>query len=199
MTDLVRGDGGGGSAPSPAGGKRERLIGGALQALHAQGVEGTTLADIAHAADVPVGNVYYYFKTKDELVQAVIGAHADEVKSRLAALEHHRTPKARLKAFVRMLTEERELAARYGCPQGSLCSELDKRADRPGVAAAELMRVPIEWAEGQFRLLGRRDAHDLAVHLLAVYEGSALLANTLREPDILSRQARRLDRWIDAL
>jgi hypothetical protein len=46
------------------------------------------------------------------------------------------------------------------------------------------MRIPIERAKEQFRLLGRRDAHDLAVHLLAVYEASALLANTLRDPGI---------------
>ncbi len=45
------------------------------------------------------------------------------------------------------------------------------------------MRLPIEWAEEQFRSLGRRDAHDLALELLAAYEGSALLANTLRDPE----------------
>ena len=48
------------------------------------------------------------------------------------------------------------------------------------------MRLPIEWAEQQFRSLGRRDAHDLALDLLAAYEGSALLANTLRDPGVLS-------------
>jgi hypothetical protein len=46
------------------------------------------------------------------------------------------------------------------------------------------MRIPIEWAKKQFRLLSRRDLHDLAVHLLAVHEASALLANTLRDPGI---------------
>ena len=61
------------------------------------------------------------------------------------------------------------------------------------------MRVPIEWAEQQFRALGRRDARDLAMSLLASYEGSALLANTFRDPGILTREARRLTRWIDAL
>ena len=59
------------------------------------------------------------------------------------------------------------------------------------------MRVPIEWAEEQFRALGRRDAHDVAVTLLAAYEGSALLSNTFRDPNILTREAQRLSRWID--
>src|SRR6201994_5188816 len=97
MTDLMPGHADAGHRPSPARGKRERLVDGAREALYAQGVESTPLADIAKVADVPVGNVYYYFKTKDDLVQAVIAAHADEIRSTLAEFEHHRTPKARLK------------------------------------------------------------------------------------------------------
>jgi TetR/AcrR family transcriptional regulator, transcriptional repressor for nem operon len=181
-------------------GKRERLIAAALQLLHQQGVERTTLADIAQAADVPVGNVYYYFKTKDEVIGAVIDAHVQQVKTTLAAIEaRHRSPKSRLKAFVREFTAQSELVAQFGCPLGSLCSELDKRVAVPGLPAAELMRLPIEWAEDQFRSLGRPDARDCAVDLLAAYEGSALLANTMRDPKILSGAARRLDRWIDTL
>ncbi len=89
--------------------------------------------------------------------------------------------------------------AQHGCPLGSLCSELGKRVKQPGLAAAELMRLPVEWAEKQFRSLGRRDAHDLALDLLAAYEGSALLANTLGDPAVLSGAARRLNHWIDTL
>jgi AcrR family transcriptional regulator len=197
MTDLI-GEGRDAVAP-PTGGKRQRLIEGARQVLHAQGVESTTLADIANAADVPVGNVYYYFKTKDDLVQAVIAAHTDEIKTRLASLEHHRTPKTRLKAFVRMLTDQRELAARYGCPQGSLCSELDKRDDDLSRSCPQLIRLPIEWAEQQLRAMGRRDAHELAVALIASYQGIALLTNTFRDPELMAREGRRLERWIDSL
>jgi TetR/AcrR family transcriptional repressor of nem operon len=197
MTDSVSGQA---TATGRRPGKRERLIAAALQLLHQQGVERTTLADIAQAADVPVGNVYYYFKTKDEVIGAVIDAHVQQVKMTLAAIEAlHRSPKSRLKAFVREFTAQSELVAQFGCPLGSLCSELDKRVTVPGLPAAELMRLPIEWAEDQFRSLGRPDARDCAVDLLAAYEGSALLANTMRDPKILSGAARRLDRWIDTL
>ena len=179
-------------------GKRQRLIAAASQLLHQQGAEKTTLADIAQAADVPVGNVYYYFKTKDDIIAAVIEAHVQEAKTALAAIDaSHRSPKSRLKALVEQYARQSELIALYGCPHGSLCSELDKRPGRPDFELADLMRVPVEWAQEQFRALGRRDAHDLAVSLIAAYEGSALLANTFRDPDILTREARRLSRWID--
>jgi TetR/AcrR family transcriptional regulator, transcriptional repressor for nem operon len=181
-------------------GKRERLVAAASQLLHQQGVERTTLADIAQAADVPAGNVYYYFKTKDDIIAAVVKAHVEQSKLALAAIDsHHHSPKSRLKALVGELAARGEVIVDYGCPHGSLCSELDKRPASPDFALAELMLVPIQWAEQQFRTLGRRDAHDLAVSLLAAYQGSALLTNTLRDPSILAREARRLSRWIDTL
>jgi TetR/AcrR family transcriptional regulator, transcriptional repressor for nem operon len=188
-----------GAAGRPPG-KRQRLIAAASQLLHQQGVEKTTLADIAHAADVPVGNVYYYFKTKDDIIAAVIQAHVQQSKAALASIgSSHRSPKSRLKALVGEYADQSEVIALYGCPHGSLCSELDKRPGSPDFALAELMRVPIEWAEEQFRALGRRDAHDLAVSLLAAYQGGALLANTFRDPNVLVREARRLSHWIDTL
>jgi TetR/AcrR family transcriptional regulator, transcriptional repressor for nem operon len=182
-------------------GKRERLVAAAVQLLHQRGIERTTLADIAQLADVPAGNVYYYFKTKDDVIAAVVAAHAEEVGSALAAIESRsRSPKGRLKALVQELASQSEIVARYGCPLGSLCSELDKRIDAPDFAGAKLMLVIIDWAEAQFRELGRgRQSRELAVDLLAAYEGSALLANTLRDPKVLSEASRRIDRWIDAL
>ncbi len=188
-----------GAAQQPRG-KRQRLIAAASRLLHQQGAEKTTLADIAQAADVPVGNVYYYFKTKDDIIAAVIEAHVELAKAALTSIDtSHRSPKSRLKALVAEYADQSEVIALYGCPHGSLCSELDKRSGPPDFAVAELMRVPIEWAEEQFRALGRPDAHDLAVSLIAAYEGSALLANTFRDPDILVREARRLNRWINTL
>jgi hypothetical protein len=47
--------------------------------------------------------------------------------------------------------------------------------------------------------LGRRDARDLAVEFIASYQGTAVLTQALRQPALLSREGRRLERWIDSL
>jgi TetR/AcrR family transcriptional repressor of nem operon len=180
-------------------GKRDRLVEGARRVLHEQGVQGTTLADIAEAADVPVGNVYYYFKTKDELIEAAIDAHADEIQTRLAEFERHRTPAARLKALPLSWTELADRVARYGCPHGTLCQELAKRDDGLDRRAAKLVALTVDWAEEQFRLMGKRDARDLAVGLIASIQGTMLLTSSFRDPEIMTRQADRLARWIDEL
>src|ERR1700722_16858166 len=86
-------------------GKRERLLAAAADLLYRQGVEKTTLADIAQAADVPLGNIYYYFKTKDAIVDPAVEAHVRGIKEMLASLDRrYRNPKGRLKALFRTMT-----------------------------------------------------------------------------------------------
>src|SRR5450755_1807209 len=179
--------------------KRDRLIAAARKTVHEQGAEHTTLAMVAAAADVPVGNVYYYFKTKDELLSAVIGAYDNSFVMLDAILARHRTPKTRLKALVRTWTAARERLARYGCPIGSLCSELAKHDNHITGEASAVLAHLISLAQDQFEQLGRRDARELAVALIASYEGIALIANTLRDPALIATEARRLERWIDSI
>lgn len=172
---------------------------GAQELVYQQGLERTTLADVAQVADVPPGNVYYYFKTKDDLVCAAIDAHVQDIEAMLASLDRHRTPQTRLKALIRAFMEQRDLVAERGCPHGSLCQELDKRDDELQQASRQLVGIPLRWAQDQFSLMGRRDAADLAVALIAAYQGVSLLANTLHDSDLMLREGRRLERWIDSL
>ncbi|WP_185844926.1 TetR/AcrR family transcriptional regulator [Nonomuraea sp. WAC 01424] len=180
--------------------KRRRLMAAAAQVLHEQGVERTTIADIAKAAGVPVGNVYYYFKTKDELVLAALSEHAGHLAELTAELDRLPDPRARLKAMVEAWVSRRDVAARYGCPTGTLAVELDKRAEGGlDVEAGRVVRLLLDWSERQFRELGLPDADDLALTFVGAYQGMSLLASALREPEIMSRQGTRLTRWLDSL
>jgi TetR/AcrR family transcriptional regulator, transcriptional repressor for nem operon len=187
------------SATAKQPGKRERLVESARDLFHEQGVHRTTLAEVAERAQVPLGNVYYYFKSRDELIGAVLDCYQEQAGALIQAFERHRSPEARLKALVRNWTDMRETVARHGCPLGTLCAELDKIDGGHDSDAAAVMALIVDWAEGQFRLLGKDDAYDLAVALFAGIQGAALLANTFRDPTILARQTRHLERWIDTL
>ncbi len=180
--------------------KRQRLMSAAARVVHQQGAERTTIADIARAADVPVGNVYYYFKTKDELVAAALSEHARELKTLTDRLDRLPDPVARLKGLVAAWVGQRELAARYGCPTGTLAAELDKR-DEGGldVEAGKVIRLLLDWAERQFRELGTPDPGELALTLVGAYQGMSLLANALRDPGVMERQGARLAGWLDSL
>jgi TetR/AcrR family transcriptional regulator, transcriptional repressor for nem operon len=180
-------------------GKRDRLIAAARETIYRQGIEKTTLADIAAAADVPLGNVYYYFKTKQDIVEAVVQSHLAQARGMLAALDDaHDSPRDRLKALFGALTQQADQIARYGCPHGTLCLELDKRADAPDLAA-RLLREPVDWAQRQFAALGCPDADALAIEVIARYQGAALLSSTFRDPALMIREAARVTTWLDTL
>lgn len=180
-------------------GKRQRLVAGAAELIHRHGVTATSIAGVARVARVPIGNVYYYFKTKDDLTRAVLAAQTEQVGAMTDELGLLRDPAGRLKALVSRWDQMREVVARYGCPFGSLASELDRRDDGLDREAAEPMRRLLDFAADQFQEAGCPDPRDLATTLLAGVQGSALLAAALRDPQLLTTQVGYLHRWIDAV
>lgn len=60
------------SAPNPSKGERtkERILQAALELFRELGYEATTMRMVADAAKVSLGNAYYYFASKDLLLQA---------------------------------------------------------------------------------------------------------------------------------
>jgi TetR/AcrR family transcriptional repressor of nem operon len=179
--------------------KRERLVDSARDLLYEQGVQRTTLAQIAERADVPVGNVYYYYKTRDELVQAVIESRIARNRKVLEELDRRTTPKARLKALAGTWVDAAPQVTEHGCPLGSLACELSKDGNELSAQGARMLREILDWMERQFRELGRRDAPALAVTMLGAIQGAALLASTLRDEELFHREIRRIRRWVDDL
>ena len=97
--------------------KRSELIRAATLLLHEQGFQRTTLADVAGAADVPLGNVYYYFKSKEALAEAVIASHQAALRERFASwAAAHRDPRMRLRCLVRAPLDSADRIIQFGCP-----------------------------------------------------------------------------------
>jgi len=180
--------------------KRERLLGAARDLIYRQGLAQTSLAEIAEESGVPLGNVYYYFKTKEEIAEAVVGLYREEVLVALHRLdEHEADPKRRLLLFIKRLGAHKSDIADHGCPVGSLCQELNKDKRPLSSKADEIIGAEVKWATAQFRLLGRSDAADLAVQLVAALQGISLLGNTLRSPAVIGRQVARLCDWVEGI
>lgn len=178
--------------------KRTRLIDTAVKLAHAQGYNQTTLADIAHESGVPLGNVYYYFKTKEALGEALVDKLASMYESLRETWDANEDPKARLGAFIQMTIDNREMLARSGCPIGTLCAELHKEGGPLAVHAATLFAKILTWLEAQFRRIGKTgtEARDLAAHVLSAVEGASLLTHTFHDPRYAVREANHLKDWI---
>src|SRR5579884_3092133 len=107
--------------------KRDRLIQTATNLVYQQGFHHTTLADIAQHAQVPLGTVYYFFKTKEAIGEAVVEHYLNDYRGRCQQWDSDLDPRSRLQAFIQAMLDGDEWLAQNGCPIGSLCSELHKQ------------------------------------------------------------------------
>jgi len=179
-------------------GKRERLVDSATALVYRQGIERTTLAQVAADADVPLGNVYYYFKSRDELLRAVVDARLDEIRGFLSELDSVASPQARLRALAQNWTTVADDVVMYGCPIGSLTVELNKHLGGARECGPLLLREVVDWAARQFRELGYADAEVQAESLIARIQGVALLASAFHDRSLLEREFSSIERGIRA-
>jgi AcrR family transcriptional regulator len=179
---------------------RQRLLRAAEKVTYRRGFDNAALADIAKEARVPLGNVYYYFKTKDDIGDAVVGERVARLRTLLQELDEADSPAERLCGFVQLKVNNREELARSGCPVGTLCSELHKQGGRVAKKSTALFAEALAWMETQFKALGKcADARGLAVHLMSALQGVSVLAHTFHDPGLIVGEAERLKRWIRAL
>lgn len=184
--------------PRPSDNTRARLVNAAKQLLYEQGMHNTSLAEIANQANVPVGNVYYHFRTKDTLISAVIQEHVDDLQRKFSRLDEINDPRERLKAFVRSKHDGAAYVTRYGCPYGSLSAEIEKAEGELPRQAATMLGTHINWVREQFAALGLGDkAEQYAVTFIAKLQGIMLLSNTFHSEELLHSQLRCIENWLD--
>jgi TetR/AcrR family transcriptional regulator, transcriptional repressor for nem operon len=176
------------------------MVKAAAELSYAHGFGNVALADIADRAGVSLGNLYYYFRTKASIGEAVIEQRCAEFEGMCAQWSAAPTPQDRLKAYVRMTADKREYLARAGCPAGSLCVELGKQEGPLADQASRPFSLLLTWIEEQFEALGHSQAKGaLARHLVASVQGICLLANCFRDASLVETEATILCNWIDAL
>ena len=127
--------------------KRTRLVETAMKLAYERGFRETSLADIAEAAHVPVGNVYYYFKTKEELGQAVVERRLAQFRELRQEIDQLSSPKKRLFAFVESIHGNREQLARGGMS----ARQLVFRVAQGGRRSREEIRSTLHRANGLAR------------------------------------------------
>ena len=178
--------------------KRSRLVAAAFKLFHEQGVNITTLANIAQLADVPLGNVYYYFKSKESIVLAVIDHQRRMLQQKFEELNLITDTKERLESLIRQTVDNSEQTASFGDALGSLCQELGKQGGHIAEAAAELLKEILLWCEKQFISLGKTEqAKSLALNLVSTLQGISLITLTFKNHDYLTQQSDYLIKWLN--
>jgi AcrR family transcriptional regulator len=180
--------------------KRSRLVSAAVGLAYQNGFGATSLADIAREAGVPLGNLYYYFKTKDEIGEAIVELRLAELSAQRKRWNEAGSPKDRLCACVQDVFENKDFLAEHGCAVGTFCSELHKAGGSVAARATEIFAQHLAWIESQFRALGKgKDSDGLAVQLLSAMQGVSILAHSFHDSGLVSTETKRLKSWIQSL
>lgn len=177
---------------------RTRIVEAADGLIQAMGYEHTAFADIAAAVGISRGNFYYHFRTKDEILAAVIEHRLAGTAAMLAAWEAEAPdPANRIRRFVRMLVANRSSIMRQGCPVGTLCQELGKLDHPAQPDAVRLFALFRAWLARQFAAAGRAgEADSLALHLLARSQGVATLAQAFHDEAFIRAEVARMEAWL---
>lgn len=177
---------------------RDHIIDAADQLFYQKGYEHTSFADIADAVNISRGNFYYHFKTKDEILDAVISVRLENTRKMLEQWEKEgELPEDRIRSFIHILIMNRAKIKRYGCPVGTLCTELAKLDHGSRAEANKLFTLFRGWLRRQFTLLGcSEDADTLAMHLLARSQGVATLANAFHDEKFIKHEVEQMCEWL---
>ena len=181
---------------------RADIVACARALFYEHGYDGTSFSQIVDATGLFRGNIYHYFKTKDDILGAVVERYLEDYRALLSRWEReHDEPRARLRAFVDMIVGRKAELVHYGCPIGSLNTELGKERRELQRVARGLFDLFRGWLAARFEELGRskQDADALALHLLGRAQGIAVISHVYQDAYLLEREASQLKDWIDRL
>ena len=178
---------------------RDLIIATADQLFYQHGFEHTSFAHIADAVNISRGNFYYHFKTKDEILAAVINLRLANTQAMLDKWYNEaKTPADRIRSFINILIMNQVKILQFGCPVGTLTSELSKLNHTALDDANQLFNLFRIWLKNQFRELGhKKNADKLAMHLLARSQGVANLASAFNDKKFIQQEVKQLHEWLE--
>jgi AcrR family transcriptional regulator len=169
---------------------RERIVAAAAQLIAERGVAATSLDDVLAATRTSKSQLYHYFGDRAALLRAVVVHNTESVLSHLGPLDNWKAIRAWFDALVEIQAER---SARWGCPIGSLVSQLveadpDARVDLADAFARWEGHLSdgLKTMQVDGKLDRRTDPNELATATMAAIQGGLLLAQTKRDPNQLA-------------
>lgn len=180
---------------------RDAIAEAADRLFYEKGYEATSFADVAGAVGISRGNFYYHFRSKDEILRAVIARRLQSTERMLAQWEEESDdPAGRIRCFIDILIANRAKIVLHGCPVGTLCTELAKLDHAARGQASDVFTLFRTWLRRQFTALGHgAEADTLAMHVLARSQGVATLASAFHDESFIDDEVSALHDWLDGL
>jgi AcrR family transcriptional regulator len=169
--------------------KRDHLVATALVLFNRDGFHATGIDKILAEAGVAKMTLYKHFKSKDELILAVLRRRDEEFRNWfMRAVEARaKTPRARLLAVFDAIAEWFDGRDFSGCMFINASAEFAEADDPIHGAAAEHKRLILGYLREQAEAAGADDASTLAMELMLLMEGAIVMAYVAGETDSAAR------------
>lgn len=158
--------------------KRDHLVDTALGLFNRGGFHATGIDKILSEAGVAKMTLYKHFKSKDELILAVLRRRDEKFRNWFMRTVEARagTPRDRLLAAFDALAEWFEERDFSGCMFINASAEFAPHDDPIHAAAAEHKRLVLAYFREQAEAAGADDAPGLALELMLLMEGAIVMA-----------------------
>lgn len=181
---------------------RERLLDSGTELIHERGYTAVGVNEICSQAGVKKGSFYHFFPSKVELAVGVIDRYAADTEAALVDLAHGEAPPLeRLRSYVDRVRqgqiEQRKSCGKVlGCPIGNLALEMSTQEPELRDRLGQVFdRIVDSFAGVVQEAVDREDltpldAESAGRSILALIEGTIMLAKMKNDPEVLEDLSR---------
>jgi len=182
---------------------KEKIAESAKELFHQNGFQNTSIDSILESTGITKSNLYYHFKSKEELGLLVLEKRIKEYERDFFSDTFNNkeiTPKQRLtKYYKKVAAHYKNLGYRYGCPFGNLALELSDTNEKFRTCLSEFFdhwQKAIEQCikDGIKQKQFRNDISpkNISQLILSNLEGAIMMSKTHRSAQALSAGSRAI-------
>lgn len=186
---------------------QQRILNAAIELLWLKGFGETSLAEVIERAGVNPGSFYYFFKSKENLLIAVLEQYKEMLHTVLLAPVYEKFSDP-IERIFGLLARYREgivaTGCTYGCPIGRLSLEIAPEYRKAHALLAQNfsgwadeVRANLETARGRFA--SGVDFDRLAHFVLTVMEGGVMQSRSYRDVKPFDQAVEELRAYFDRL
>ena len=175
---------------------REQILDAASRLIHVRGFNNTSVDEILKESGVGKGNLYYYFKSKEELGFAILERSLERISTELLdkTFSPGKNPWQQIVDFLdSQVDRARQRGCTGGCMLGNLALELSdihegfrRRLSEAFDRLRARMEATLNQAKGQGTLRSDTDIPRLAHFIVAGFEGAHMMGKLHKNVDVMA-------------
>ncbi len=180
---------------------KQRILKQADRLFYQQGFNATSIGHIVKATGLSKGNITYHFNTRQAILTGIVENRLKKIDRLLIETDaQYQSAVDRLIRFCEMLLSEEQQLVHYGCPMGTLTTELSKNQPTLYQITLPMFQRFLCWLTRQFIDLNFTEAkaHENAMDLLAKVQGISVITHVFKDKTFLNTAINQIKTEIHA-